>query len=274
MSAAPLANGKGVPVPGRTRPGAQPARARAARIADVVRRTLDALRLAGCAPRAAGMAGYFKAYESLQFFGVDTPTVRRLAARVRREDGRDWTLRDGVTFAEAMISRPQLEAKVAGACVLGRFRAAFTPALLPVTERWLARHCTDWASTDNLCGEVIGPLIASRPELAAELRAWRVSPHLYVRRASAVALIPAVRRGVALDDAYDAARALGGEDHHLLQKAAGWLLREAGKIDGVRLESFLRKHGPRLSRTTVSYAIERFAPDVRRDLLVATRQRS
>jgi 3-methyladenine DNA glycosylase AlkD len=239
----------------------------------LVARTLQRLRELGTPERAAGAAAYFKTYETLTFFGVDSATVRKLAAEIRREAGRGWTLADAVAFADAMVAQPELEAKGLGLCVLGRFSAQFGPSLLARTKRWLGRHCTDWASADTLCGEVIGPLLAQYPALAAELRRWRMSRHLYVRRASAVGLIPLARKGQGLDEAYGAALALGGDDHHLLRKAAGWLLREAGKTDMPRLEAFLRTHGPALSRTTVSYAIERFPPPRRRKLLEATRAR-
>lgn len=232
---------------------------------------LRALKRAGTPARAKGAAAYFKAYQRLTFFGVDSATVRRMAARIRMEEGRLWTLRDAAAFTDAMVRQPQLEAKGLGIVVLGKCRALHDPWLLPRARRWLARHCTDWASADLLCGEVIGPLLRKFPELIPELRTWRSSRHLYVRRASAVALLPSVRRGHALGDAYDAALILGGERHHLLQKAAGWALREAGKADMSRLDRFLVEHGRRLSRTTVSYAIERFPPARRRQLLDATR---
>lgn len=91
-------------------------------------------------------------------------------------------------------------------------------------------------------------------------------------RSACVVLVSFARRGVALDDAYDAALILGAGDHHLLQKAAGWLMREAGKTDMPRLEQFLLRHGRTLGRTTISYAIERFPPATRRRLLVSTRR--
>lgn len=237
----------------------------------LVRKILAELKRVGSPERAKGAAAYFKAYEKLKFFGVDSPTIRRMAARIRADEGADWDIREAVAFAEGMLGQPQLEAKGLGVCVLGKFRSEYRPALLPRTRRWLAKHCTDWASTDTLCGEVIGPLLIAHPELVPELRAWRTSRHLYVRRASAVALIKLAHYGNALEDAYDAALALGADRHHLLQKAAGWLLREAGTTDMSRLERFLRANGPRLSRTTVSYAIERFAPQERKKLLAVTR---
>lgn len=237
----------------------------------LVSRVLRELKDHGTPERARGAAAYFKAYEKLKFFGVDSPTIRRLAARIVKEDGHAWDLSAAVAFTEAMIARPELEAKGLGLCVLGRFRQAFTPAMLPRARTWLAKHCTDWATTDTLCGEVIGPLLVANPERAADLRPWRSSRNLYVRRASAVALIPLARKGLALDEAYAAARALGSDDHHLLQKAAGWLLREAGKADMRRLDRFLLDHGRRLGRTTISYATERFPTARRAQLLSATR---
>jgi 3-methyladenine DNA glycosylase AlkD len=57
----------------------------------------------------------------------------------------------------------------------------------------------------------------------------------------------------------------------LVCKATGWLLRDAGRTDRARLEVFLRQQGPRLSRTTIRYAIEHFSPEIRAVLLRDTR---
>jgi 3-methyladenine DNA glycosylase AlkD len=232
---------------------------------------LRELKRAGSPARAKGAARYFQAYEQLAFFGVDSPTVRRMAAEIRASAGRDWTFAHARRFAGILIARPELEAKALGIVLLGRFRRDFDPALLTEARRWLERSCLDWASTDGLCGDVISPLLMAQPWLRIVLRRWRRSPHLYVRRASAVGLIGLARQGQYLDEAYAAARALAREDHHLLQKAVGWLLREAGKTDPARLDRFLRSDGHRLGRTSVRYAIERFPPRKRRELLAATK---
>jgi 3-methyladenine DNA glycosylase AlkD len=232
---------------------------------------LRELKRAGSPARAEGAARYFQAYEQLAFFGVDSPTVRRMASEIRAGAGRDWTLAHARRFARILIARPELEAKALGIVLLGRFRRDFDPMLLTDARRWLERSCLDWASSDGLCGDVISPLLRVHPRLRVVLRKWRRSPHLYVRRASAVGLIGLARRGQYLDDAYTAARALASEDHHLIQKAVGWLLREAGKTDPARLERFLRLHGHRLGRTSVRYAIERLPVQKRRQLLSATK---
>jgi 3-methyladenine DNA glycosylase AlkD len=93
-----------------------------------------------------------------------------------------------------------------------------------------------------------------------------------VRRAAAVAMIPLARHGRSLDPAYRIAVALAPDEHDLIHKATGWLLREAGKTDMRRLERFLRARGSRFSRTSVRYAIERFPAAKRKQLLGATRE--
>lgn len=85
--------------------------------------------------------------------------------------------------------------------------------------------------------------------------------------------MPLAREGRRLATVYRVALALLGDDEDLMHKAVGWLLREAGKTDMARLERFLRKHGPRIPRTTLRYAIERFPEPERRALLESTRRR-
>jgi 3-methyladenine DNA glycosylase AlkD len=103
------------------------------------------------------------------------------------------------------------------------------------------------------------------------MRGWARHRNMWVRRASAVSLIPSVRRGLALDLAYGVARTLRPDPEDLIQKAVGWMLREAGKADARRLDRYLRANGPRIPRITVRYAIERFPPAKRRALLNTTK---
>ena len=108
--------------------------------------------------------------------------------------------------------------------------------------------------------------------LLARVAGWSRHRNMWVRRASAVGLIPSVRRRVGLDLAYDVASRLHADKEDLIQKALGWMLREAGKADERRLERYLRSNGPSIPRTTLRYAIERFPPAKRRVLLRVTRR--
>ena len=215
---------------------------------------------------------YFRGDHGLRFYNVGTPQVRALTRSLHHDVRERWTVHDAVRFADALIRDPYLETKAVGIEVLARYRPAFTPRLLPTFRRWLARNdAANWATTDAICGMLIGPLLVDRPELIPQMRAWSRHRNLWVRRASAVALIPPLRRGIALDLAYENAETLHPDAHDLIHKAVGWMLREAGKADSRRLERYLRTHGASIPRTTLRYAIERFPAPKRRALLLATR---
>lgn len=237
-----------------------------------MRTALAALRQAGDPERARGQRTYFKKDEDLAFFGVRTPDVRRLEreawARVRA-----WTLTEGLAFADAMVGRPELEAKSYGFARLARFKKVFDRSVLRAATRWLAAgDCASWAAVDDLCHTVVTPCLVAEPSLVSAVQAWGRRRSLWLRRASLVALVPLARKGAMLDDAYGGVRGALAAPEDLMHKAAGWLLREAGRTDMKRLEEFLLEHGPAIPRTTVRYAIERFPERRRKQLLVATAQ--
>ena len=218
---------------------------------------------------------YFRGPVDLAFYNVGTTEMRSLARSIHADHAADWTIDDVMAFAERLMPDRHLEAKGVGIEVVARYRRHFAPRLLPAWKRWLARNWSaNWATTDAICGALIGPLLVAHPRLAATMRGWARDKNMWVRRASAVALIPLARRNAALDVAYAVARRLHGDREDLIQKAVGWMLREAGKGDQARLERYLRASGPSIPRTTVRYAIERFPPGRRAALLRETRNGS
>jgi 3-methyladenine DNA glycosylase AlkD len=96
---------------------------------------------------------------------------------------------------------------------------------------------------------------------------------MWVRRASIVGLLKPMRAGRTIDQVYATARQLHPDPNDLIHKAVGWALRDAGKIDPARLERYLRANVRVIPRTTFRYAIERFAPATRKQLLALRRQR-
>jgi 3-methyladenine DNA glycosylase AlkD len=215
---------------------------------------------------------YFRGAADLGFYNVGSSHVRALAKTIYRQHKDSWAIHDALGFADALMPDRHLEVKGLAVELMACFRKSFTPALLPAWKRWLVRDCaSNWATTDAICGLLIGPLVLAHPALAPVVASWCRHRNMWVRRASAVALIPLARRGLALDRAYAVAQRLHGDREDLIQKAVGWLLREAGKADAARLERYLRKHGPAIPRTTLRYAIERFPVARRRRLLEDTR---
>ena len=218
---------------------------------------------------------YFRDVRDLGFYNVGAPVVRRMARTIVHGHRTEWTVDHACRFADILIRDRYLEVKGLGVEVLARYRRTFTRALLPVWKRWLTEnHSANWATTDAICGLLIGPLLLAEPTLVQRMPSWARDRNMWVRRASAVGLIPSVRRSQGVRTAYQVARRLHTDREDLIQKAVGWLLREAGKVGPSRLERYLLANGPRIPRTTVRYAIERFDDGKRRDLLLATQPHS
>jgi 3-methyladenine DNA glycosylase AlkD len=217
-------------------------------------------------------SGYFRGQGDLGFYNTGTGPMRALARTIYLAHRDHWSIDEAMVFADALIVDRYLEVKSVGIELVARYRSDFTPRLLPVCKRWLAsNHSSNWATTDAICGKLIGPLLVRYPALAAQMRAWSTHKNMWVRRASVVGLIPSLRTGVALDLLYNNARRLHPDREDLIQKAVGWALREAGKADMARLERYLRKHGRSFPRTTLRYAIERFPEAQRKTILIVTR---
>ncbi|HXI30247.1 MAG TPA: DNA alkylation repair protein [Vicinamibacterales bacterium] len=244
---------------------------------DVARAVRDAKRALARMARPTGdfdASRYFRGAGDLGFYNVGTAAMRALARAIHDAHRDAWSIDEAMAFADALIVDRHLEVKSLGIEVVARYRRDFAPRLLPAWKRWLSgNHSANWATTDAICGALIGPLIVSRPALDARLRAWSRDRNMWVRRASIVGLIPRARRGESLDLVYEIAGRLHADREDLIQKAVGWALREAGKPDPARLERYLRANGPSIPRTTVRYAIERFSDARRRELMEATRGR-
>ena len=239
----------------------------------VRRRVTNAFRRMARPAGAFDPERYFRGGQTCRFYNTGTAAMRALARELYLDYREAWTIDDAVRAADALMCDPHLETKSVGIELLARYGTAFTPALLPVFKRWLAENrSANWATTDALCGMAIGPLLVDRPALAARMRAWSRDRNMWVRRASAVALIPSVRRGLALDLGYEVAARLHADREDLIQKAVGWMLREAGKTDPARLARYLLSEGARIPRTSLRYAIERFPDARRREILDRTRR--
>jgi len=223
--------------------------------------------------RARQVQRYFK--ETVRSFGVSSPKVRELARDLYEAVRGSWTVADAIALCEQLLPRPELEAKSVGTLLLLRFHRDFSRPLFATIHGWLAKDRLDnWASVDTFCPQALATLLARFPELLAGIEKWAREPNRWVRRASIVAFLKLVKREEYLGPAYAMAARHFASGDDLVQKAAGWLLREAGKRDIERLEKFLLQHGPTIPRTTLRYAIERFPESKRKRLLATTRKKT
>ena len=238
---------------------------------EIARAAIRRIRAQADPERAVQAQRYFK--ESISSYGWPAGDLRDLAAEMHELVRVGWTLKDAVDLCEILLPNAYIEAKSLATLILLRYRREFGRPLFALIQTWLARdYCDNWASVDLLCPDGVGALLERHPDLVPKIKTWTVHPNRWVKRAAAVSFIKLARRGKCLDAAYRIAARLLPVEADLIEKANGWLLREAGKTDMVRLERFLLQKKSRIPRTTLRYAIERFPESRRRVLLEKTRR--
>ncbi len=232
----------------------------------------ETLRKAADPKVAEGARMYFKRWEKVFFHGIRTPDLRLIERGLYQQVKGCWSHAEIVEFAGRMVRNRFNEEKAVGLIMLGRDWKRYERDLLATARGWLEEdRCGDWSLTDLLSTKVLAPLIRRFDGMEEEIREWWRAENLWVRRAGVVSFVPLVRDARYQELAYGAVTALAGDREDLIQKACGWLLREAGKKDEGRLEQYLLRQKNALGRTTVRYAIERFPEEKRKRLLAATR---
>lgn len=237
---------------------------------DAAREALAYLRRHADAARAQQLQRYFK--EPVDYYGVDYAAFKEWKANFDARLAAHWTIREAVEFCELMLEDKYMESRGTGFLGVALFIDEAGPELLVLAQRWLVDVCDNWGLVDGLAPAIVSPLLRNHPELVPQVVGWTESPNQWVRRAAAVAFVGLVGEDRFRDAAYEVATRLLDEREDLVHKAVGWLLREAGKRDQDRLEAYLLEQGPRMPRTTLRYAIERFSREDRQRLLEVTRR--
>ena len=129
-------------------------------------------------------------------------------------------------------------------------------------------YINNWDLVDLSCYELLGTWLLDKDRtLLYDLA--RDGKTLWEQRIGMVSTMQFIRHGE-LDDAYAIADIFLTQPlplHDLLQKAVGWLLREAGKRDEQRLKDWLATRHTTMPRTMLRYAIEKFSEQDRKQFM-------
>ncbi len=193
--------------------------------------------------------------------------AREAAAALKANGGLPAVLR----IADGLYRSRNMDEAALAARTLERFTRDITPAHFATFHRWVD-FLDDWASTDSLCTQVIGPLIREHHQLIRRVVPWTRSRHRWRRRAAAVSLIPLARTGERLRDIFAIAGRLIGDPDDMVQKGVGWLLKEATRLRPRQVVSYLVARRDQTTRLVLRYACEKLPPAQRRQVLGPARR--
>ena len=94
------------------------------------------------------------------------------------------------------------------------------------------------------------------------------SDSVWDRRIAILATFSLIRDGEP-DETLRLSERLLGDEHDLIHKAVGWMLREVGKRDEAALRGFLDAHAAEMPRTMLRYSLERLPAEVRAGYMAA-----
>jgi 3-methyladenine DNA glycosylase AlkD len=222
-----------------------------------------ALRALASPEVAANLQRFFKTGpgqygEGDVFLGIKVPQLRELAKQHRDADL--------ATITTLLESRYHEERMLALVLLMQFYQAGDEAARQDAYDLYLGHthRINNWDLVDVSAPRIVGRHLQERPrKILYELAR---SPSLWERRIAILASAWFIR----LDDFDDTLKIAGillRDEHDLMHKAVGWMLREVGKRNLAAEEAFLKKHYRDMPRTMLRYAIERFPEPHRQDYL-------
>ncbi len=198
--------------------------------------------------------------EGDQFLGIRVPVTRKVAA-----EHRDLPLSDVAVLLASSWHEERLLALLIMVRQYSRGDVAQRETLFRLYLRH-TKHINNWDLVDTSAEFIIGPHLP--PKERVRLTSLARSHSVWERRIAVLATRHYIKQGE-FDDTLCIARLLLKDDHDLIHKAVGWMLREIGDRDRAVEETFLQQHVRTMPRTMLRYAIEKFPERLRQSYLKA-----
>ena len=199
--------------------------------------------------------------EGDKFIGVTVPLQRQVAKKYYKD----------ILFAEIkeLLKSPIHEYRLTALLMLTyRYERTDDKARKEIFELYLGhtKYINNWDLVDLSAPNIVGAYLCSHPGKKKILTLLAKSENLWEKRISVLATYAFIKKGD-FDDILKIATTLLADEHDLIHKAVGWMLREMGKRDQLTEEKFLQKYYTVMPRTMLRYAIEKFDEELRQKYL-------
>jgi len=197
--------------------------------------------------------------EGDQFIGVTVPNTRLIVKKYKDLDFREL---------KELIQSPIHEERLCALLILvEQFKNGDTKTQEKIYKFYLAntKYINNWDLVDLSADKIVGAYLENKPKDI--LFKLSKSQYLWERRIAILATFHDIKKGEA-NFTLQIVKIIISDKHDLIHKAAGWMLREAGKRCNKKiLTDFLDEYSTLMPRTMLRYAIERFPETERQKYL-------
>ena len=192
------------------------------------------------------------------FLGIKVPIQRRIAKTFS-----DLSLKE---VEELLISKIHEERLISLFILIHQFERGNEIQRETIYNFYLKnlKHVNNWDLVDSSAHKIVGAFLFFRDRKV--LYNLAKSKNLWEKRVSIISTAFFIARND-FADTLKISKILLHDEHDLIQKAVGRMLREVGKRDLETEEEFLKIHYKEMPRTMLRYAIEKFPEKKRKDYL-------
>jgi len=196
--------------------------------------------------------------EGDKFLGIRVPVLRKLVTKYRKVE---------LEEVELLLQSPFHEIRLFAALLLVKqFEAGDQTAQQNIYQLYQRnlKYINNWDIVDSSAMQIVGAWLWDKDR--DYLYKLAKSQSLWERRVAIISTYYFIKKHD-FDDTLQIATELLTDDHDLIHKAVGWMLREIGNRSMEGEENFLKVHYPLMPRTMLRYAIEKFPEDKRQAYL-------
>lgn len=198
---------------------------------------------------------------------IITGDIRKLSSKLYKEIN-DKSLENILLLCEELLEQRKWALGVIAYDFAYRIKSQYSDYTYDIFFHWLKDYVKGWGDCDDFCTHAFGELLRQNKSLFERIITWTEDGDFWVRRASAVILIPAI-----LKDDYDGinpfeiTNRLMNDEHDLVLKGYGWMLKAFSQVDRISVEKYLIENYKKMPRVAYRYALEKFDKEVRNKLM-------
>ncbi len=192
------------------------------------------------------------------FLGITVPEQRKIAKKFQ-----ELSIEEIQILLNSKIHEKRL---IALFILIDRYKKAGEAEKKQIFDFYLTntKNINNWDLVDLSAPNIAGDFLLNKNRKS--LYQLTVSENLWERRISVLSTFIFIRNNQ-FEDSLKISEILLKDNHDLIHKAVGWMLREIGKRDEKELENFLKKHYKQMPRTMLRYSIEKFPEEKRKKYL-------